>query len=168
MIAGLLIDQAERRIGEDMSWMRDVAALGGRAFRRLLGFYRFASYRGRAPAPLVTLARLGAIMAEDCGPCTRITAKVGKQAGVAPELIRAGLAGGAALTGDAALAYRFGRAISAGDPDVDAIGEAIEGALGRSVRTELAMAAASARFYPAMKRGLGYAKSCAVTRFEDL
>lgn len=168
MIATWVIGRAERRLGEDMSWMRDVAALGSKAFRRLGGFYRFAGFRRHAPGDLLTLARLGAIMAEDCGPCTRIVAKVGKQAGVDPELLRAGLRGGDALTGDAALAYRFGGAISSGDPEADAIGGAIEARCGRRVRTELALAAASARFYPAFKRGMGYAQACALTRYDDL
>jgi hypothetical protein len=168
MIARLLIDRAERWIGEDMSWIRDVAALGGRALRRLLGFQRFADYRRRASVELYTLARLGAIMAEDCGPCVRIVAKLGKSAGVDPELLRAGLRGGSGLTGDNDLAYRFGRAISAAEPEAAALGDMIEARLGRGVRTELAMAAAAARLVPAIKRGLGYAQSCALTRFEDL
>lgn len=165
---GLAIDAFERRLGEDMSWMRDVRAVGGGVMRRLFGFYRFAGFRRRAPVDLLFLTRLGAIMAEDCGPCTRITVKIAKIAGVAPDLLRAGLDGGNGLPDDAAAAYRFGHAIAASDPAADELGAAIEARHGRNVRTELAIAAATARFYPAMKRGLGYARACSLTRFDDL
>ena len=168
MIRAALIGAAERRIGEDMGWARDVSALGRTAFWRLIGFFRFANFRRAAPRDLLTLARLGAVMAEDCGPCTRIVVKAARAEGVPAGLLRAGLGGGGGLTGDAGLAYRFGRALSAGGPDAAELGDAVEARLGRRVRTELAMGAAAVRFYPALKRGLGYAQTCSTTRFDDL
>ena len=168
MIRAALIRRAERQTGEDVSWMRDVAALGRRAFYRLGGFFRFAGHPGSAPVEMAALARLGAVMGEDCGPCTRIVARLARQAGVDPGKLRAGLAGGAGLEGDADLAYRFGRAIATSGLDVDELGESIEATHGRNIRTELTIAAATARVYPAIKRGLGYARACSVTRFDDL
>jgi len=168
MIRAAMIARAERMTGEDAAWMRDVSALGRRAFYRLLGFYRFANFRRAAPGGMAMLARLGAVMAEDCGPCTRIVARLAKRSGVAAEELRAALAGGGDLTGDADLAYRFGRAIASGDPEADTLGEAIEARHSRKVRTELTIGAATARVYPAIKRGLGYARTCSMTRFDDL
>lgn len=168
MIRAALVASAERRYGEDMAWARDVSALGRAAFWRLIGFYRFAGFRRAAPRDLMALARLGAVMAEDCGPCTRIVVKVARNEGVPPDLMRAALRGGAGLTGDADLAFRFGSALSAGGPEAADLGDAVEGRLGRAVRVELAMGAAAARFYPALKRGLGYARACSTTRFDDL
>jgi hypothetical protein len=168
MIRSAVIRRAERQTGEDVSWMRDVSALGWRAFRGLGGFFRFAQYRGRAPVEMALLVRLGAVMAEDCGPCTRIVARFAKQAGMKPEMLSAALAGGAGLEGEADLAYRFGRAIASSGLDGDELGEAIEAQYGRDVRTELTIAAATARVYPAIKRGLGYARTCSMTRFDDL
>ena len=168
MIRSALIRRAARQTGEDVGWMNDVAALGRRAFYRLGGFFRFANHRGSAPVEMALLARLGAVMAEDCGPCTRIVARFARQAGMSPETLRAALGGGAGLDGDSDLAYRFGRAIASSGLDADELGEAIETLHGRSVRTELTIAAATARVYPAIKRGLGYARTCSATRFDDL
>ena len=42
----------------------------------------------------------------------------------------------------------------------------IEAALGRTVRFELALTAATVTAYPALKRGLGYATSCALHKLE--
>lgn len=168
MIRAALIRRAEKASGEDSSWARDISALGRGAFLRLLGFYGFAQLRHSAPPDMALLARLGAVMAEDCGPCTRIVAGFAGQAGMSPEKLRAALAGGAGLEGDADLAYRFGRGIASSGPDVDELGEAIEARHGRNVRTELTIGAATARVYPAIKRGLGYARTCSMTRLDDL
>ena len=168
MIRAAMIRRSERATGEDSSWARDIAALGRGAFVRLVGFFSFAQLRHSAPRDMALLARLGAVMAEDCGPCTRIVAGFARRAGMAPEMLRAALAGGAGLHADADLAYRFGRAVAASSADVDELGEAVEARYGRHVRTELTVAAAAARVYPAIKRGLGYARSCSMTRFDDL
>lgn len=168
MIRAALIDRAEADTGEDAGWMRDIAALGRGAFLRLMGFFSFARLRGTAPTDMALLAGLGAVMAEDCGPCTRIGARYARRLGMGSDKLRAALAGGAGLEGASDLAYRFGRAIASGDPAADELGEAIEARFGRGVRTELTITAAASRVYPAIKRGLGYAKSCSLTRFDDL
>lgn len=169
MIREAIIKHGEARTGEGADWARDVSALGWRAFRYLAGFYRLAGFRRYAPAPLLHLARLGAVQAEDCGPCVRTTARFAKAGGLSAVSLRAALAGGAALAGDEAAAFRFGRAIAGGDAaGAAAEGEAIEVRFGRKIRTELALGAATVRFYPAMKRGMGMAASCAITRFDDL
>ena len=44
------------------------------------------------------------------------------------------------------------------------LGEAIEAQHSRPVRTEMTLAAASGRLFPAIKRGLGYASACTIPR----
>lgn len=168
MIRDSVIRRIERLTGEDATWMRDVSALGRASFARLCGFLAFAGTRRSAPSHLLTLARLGAVMAEDCGPCTRTVARMAIDRGVAPELIGSALTGGSELSGDAGLAYRFGRAIARNGPDVAALGDLIEAEHGRHVRTELTIGAASARVYPAMKRGLGYGSACSLVTLDEL
>lgn len=163
-----LVRAMERRIGEDCDYMRDAFAVGARPGIGLIRLAYQAMFHRHADKRLVHLARIGATAAEDCGPCLRIAVKTARQAGVADDVLRAALAGGDALSGDDAIAYRFGLALSARDPNVDALGDAIEARLGRRVRTELALAAALVRSFPALKRGLGYGQSCSVTRFDDL
>lgn len=167
--ANALIAGMQRFVGEDMSYMRDLADASGQLLRAFLRFTRFSGYRRHAPQTLIHLARLGAVLVEDCGPCARISFRMARRDGVDADLLRAGLAGGEALTGDNALAFRFGQAISAGDSaTADETGDAIEATHGRKVRTELAVAAATTRVFPAVKRGLGYASSCSLRAFDNL
>ncbi len=167
--AGLLARAAERSLGEDASYLRDLGDVSARALAGVLRLSRLAGFRRHASDELVHLARIGAVTGEDCGPCARIAFRVAKRAGVAEAPLRAALAGGAALDGDGAAAYWFGRAVATGDAAAaDELGDAIEARHGRRVRTELALAAATIRVFPALKRGLGYARACAVTRYEEL
>ena len=168
MIRAAAIARAERVTGEDAGWMRDVATLGTAAFLKLAGFLGFANLRRGAPIELLALARLGAVTTEDCGACTRIVLRMAKREGVAAGLLQSALGDGRRLSEPQTAALQFGRLIAARSPDANSFGDAIEHAFGRKVRTELAIAAATARVYPALKRGLGYAQSCAPISVAEL
>lgn len=169
MIRSALIARAERATGESAAWMRDVAALGSGSFVRLMAFQSFANVRGvAATGDLLALARLGAVMAEDCGPCTRIVMRMARRAGLGADVLECALSGGLGLSGARSAAFEFGRAVASGSMDAVELGETLEALLGRKARTELAIAAATVRVYPALKRGLGYAASCSAISPEEL
>ena len=165
-----IIAGAQRYLGENVDYFYDLAAVSGGAFRGFLRFSRYSALRKHAPKTLIHLARLGSTMEEDCGPCVRIGFRLAKRDGVPEAMLRAALNREyGKFSPEGARAFAFGRAISSGEvAEADRLGEEIETAHGRKVRTELALAAATARVFPALKRGLGYAKSCSITRFEDL
>ena len=52
------------------------------------------------------------------------------------------------------------------DPAADAHGAQIEMLYGRTIRFEMALTAATVTAYPALKRGLGFANSCALHKLE--
>lgn len=140
--------------------LKDFAAAPGHLAEKYAQFMPFTLHRHAASAEQVAMARLAAVMAEDCGPCVEIAARGALITGVPREVINQALAGSLA-PGAAAHAFAFGRAIALSLPETDELGEAIEAEFGRAVRTELTIAAATGRVHPAFKRGLGYAKSCA-------
>jgi hypothetical protein len=69
-----------------------------------------------------------------------------------------------AADGDLGIAFRFGQALATRSAETVELGDAIEAAHSRVVRLELAMTAALVRGYPGIKRGMGYAQSCALTK----
>jgi alkylhydroperoxidase/carboxymuconolactone decarboxylase family protein YurZ len=140
--------------------LKDFAAAPGHLAEKFAHFMPFTLHRHAASAEQVSLARLGAVQAEDCGPCVEIAARGALMAGVPRATINAALAG-SLEAGSGAQALAFGRAIALSSPETDELGEAIETEFGRAVRVELTIAAATGRVHPAFKRGLGYAKSCA-------
>jgi AhpD family alkylhydroperoxidase len=140
--------------------IKDFAAAPGHLAEKFAQFMPFTLHRHAASAEQVALARLGAVQAEDCGPCVEIAARGALMTGVKRETINQALAG-APASGPAAQAFAFGRAIALSRPETDELGDAIEAEWGRAVRIELTVAAATGRVHPAFKRGLGFAKSCA-------
>ena len=145
------------------AFIHDLAAAGGFAVEKFQHFMPVTMHRHHAPAGLLHMARLGATLTEDCGPCALDAAKGALMDGVPRETVNAALAG-RPTPGELAQAFEFGEAIAVRDQRCSELGDAIEAQYGRAVRTELALAAATVRSYPAIKRGLGYAQSCSAVR----
>lgn len=181
-LAGILIQMGRQRISsgplpswlfmplaDKMTWhlapnLSDFASAPGHLAEKFAHFMPFTAHRHAASAEQVAMARLGAVMAEDCGPCLEIAARGALREGVAKAVVQAGLDNRLAA-GPAKQAFDFAQAITLQLPGLDELGEAIEAEYGRAVRTELTVAAATVRVHPAFKRGLGYARSCSVHRF---
>lgn len=150
---------------DESEYMHEIAGAPGHAYEKFTHFMPASMHRHDAPADLFHMARIGAMLIEDCGPCALTAASGALQHNVPRDLVNAALAGNPP-DGDLKTAFDFGQAIATQSPDAFALGDAIEAKHGRAVRLELAMTAAIVRSYPAMKRGLGLTKSCAITKLE--
>ena len=162
-----VLAQADRMIGaENSAYLREIAAAPGHAFEKFLHFMPASDHRHVAPAGPFNTARIGSTLVEDCSTCAIIVAHAARADGMPRETVNAALAGGAALAGEEALAFRFGQAVARQDEEAAALGDEIEARLGRTARLELAMAAAFTRVYPAIKRGLGLTTACSLSKLE--
>ena len=162
-LPGRLFVQAMDRIAPgETEYLHRIAALPSGALEKLQHFMPASSHRHTAPAELFAMARIGATRAEDCGPCTLIAARWALGDGVPRDLVQAAL-DEALPAGDLADALAFGRAVALGQPEALQLSEALAARHGTSVRDELALTIAMVRVYPALKRGLGIARSCSTT-----
>lgn len=155
----------DRASPQENAYMREVANAPGGAFEKFKHFMPVTMHRHDAPADLFHMARIGATLVEDCGPCALTAAQGALTDGVDRALVNRALAADPP-EGNLQTAFLFGAAIAKQSTDALTLGEAIEAVYGRSVRLELAMTAATVRAYPAMKRGLGLTTACALTRLE--
>ncbi len=146
----------------ESAYFHEIADAPGGAFEKIKHFLPATMHRHDAPAELFHMARIGATLIEDCGPCALTAAKGALDDGVERNLVNAALSANPP-EGDLRTAFLFGAAIAQQSGEAAAFGEAIEAEYGRTVRLELAMTAAIVRAYPAMKRGLGLTKSCSIT-----
>ena len=149
----------------ESAYIHELARAPGHALEKLKHFMPAAQHRHDAPKDLFHMARIGATLVEDCGPCALTAAQGALSDGVSREVVNAALAASPA-EGDLALGFSFGRAIAAQSAEALTLGDQIEAKFGRTVRLELAMTAAMVRAYPAMKRGLGLTKACSITRLQ--
>src|SRR5438105_580101 len=130
---------------------------------RLWRFSLIKTVEGRrriTPPAVYHAAGLASAMVEDCGPCVQIHVNLALKDGVAPDVLRALIARRfESVPREIATAFKFGEAVSAGNI-ADEWRDEIRKRWGDKGVAELAFTVAVARFYPAVKRGLGYARAC--------
>jgi hypothetical protein len=160
-----LLRAVDRMAPGESAYMHAVALAPGHAFEKFAHFMPVTMHRYAAPADLFHMARIGATLVEDCGPCALTAANGALADGVSRETVNAALSA-SAPEGDLKTAFDFGQSIAGQSAEAFTLGDAIEAKHGLTVRLELAMTAATVRSYPAMKRGLGLSKACSITKLE--
>ena len=160
----VFINGMKRMVGMGEPYYDDLSAAGGFAVEKFQHAMVLAGHYYHAPSEMIHMARLGSTRAEDCGPCVEIVRNFALADGMDKDRLQNALMGRPESEADA-LAFSFGEAIASGDILRAAeLGEAIEAQHSRPVRTEMTLAAASGRLFPAIKRGLGYASACTIPR----
>lgn len=160
------LDAYERNFDYDTSYLRDIYSASPRAFWRFSKFLGLSTYREGVPYDAWFAAKLVGTLAEDCGPCTQLVVTMAERAGVKGATLRAILAGDeAAMSADAALGYRFSRAVLSRDVALgDRLREEIISRWGQKAVISLAFSLASSRVFPAVKYALGHGKACVRVR----
>jgi hypothetical protein len=152
----------ERAFDYDMSYARDILAADLGAFLGFGKLMRIAQYRKDLPPIASYAAKLAATLAEDCGPCTQLLITMAEREGIAPEVLSAILAGDpGAMPDDAALAFRFARAMLAHEPGADALRQEVVWRWGRRGLVSLSFAIVAGRLFPTVKYALGHGQACA-------
>ena len=161
----LMVRAVDQLSSGESQYFYEIAEAPGFAFEKFQGFMPSSMHRHAAPAEIFHMARIGATLIEDCGPCALTAALGAASDGVSPDLINAALSNNLP-DGDLKTAFDFGQSIASQSADALANGDFIESKYGRVIRLELAMTAAMVRVYPAIKRGLGLTKSCSITKLK--
>ena len=160
-LARRLIDAQERMTGSSADYARDLHAGSPGAFWRFVISTTSTRYVKMLPPEVYCVAGLAALRAEDCGPCVQIGVNLALAQGIAPAVIRAAATGDtASLSEENRLAYDFAHAVATGDFRAEELRPMIERNWGKAGLAELALEIATVRAYPAMKRALGYARTC--------
>jgi alkylhydroperoxidase family enzyme len=150
----------EKRIGESLDYRRHMARVSLRAFFRFLKVLPISEYRRRLPAEPYHVARIVATRDEDCGTCGQIEVNLAECDGVASEVLRAVIGDRPEdLPPELADAYRFADAVVRATGEVEELRERVVHRWGEEGLVDLALAIGSSRFFPIVKRTLGYARS---------
>ena len=155
------ISAFERQWNYDASYLREMVETSPRAAWHFLRATRLGSYRRDVPIEALVAAGITALRSEDCGPCTQLGTTMAERQGVNPEVLRAILKDDvAAMPDDAALAWRFTKAILAHDAAADDYRAVILERWGPRAVVSLAFAITTARIYPTVKYAMGHGKAC--------
>jgi hypothetical protein len=155
------IDAFDRNYGYDSSYVREIISADLDAAIRFSKVMGLTKYRKGVPADACYAAGLVGTLAEDCGPCTQLGVTMAEREGVAPEVIRAILTGNTqAMSEEVLLAYRFGHAVLAHDPEANPLRERIVAKWGEKGLISLGFALTMARFFPTLKYAMGHGQAC--------
>lgn len=151
----------------DVTYMLDVINHSTGAGMRLSAFPLFSQYRGPKAAQQIWVGAIFASTLEgDCGPCAQLVVDMAIEAGADPADLKLCFEGDPHRAGHVGLGFRFAMAAILGKLEVDALQAEIEGKFGRRAVIAASFAAATGRFYPVFKRGLGYGHACHRLEFD--
>lgn len=151
----------EKMFRYDGTYLHEMIDASGAAAMKFNLFQLMAYHREDVPEDAWLAAKLAGALAEDCGPCTQLGIDMAVKAGTDPTRIVALLRGDEAAAGaDAALGFRYGRAVATNSDDTLALVGAVRRRWGERGLVSLALAVAAVRVYPTLKRGLGHGQAC--------
>jgi alkylhydroperoxidase family enzyme len=162
-LALILIAQQERLLGAPLDHLRHIAGTSLTALGKISLLAPLGGHRRALPADAFHVARLLATLHEDCGDCVQIEVNLARNDGVSPQIIRAVLDRQPRdLPVELNGVYRFTEAVLDRTGDDEWLRDQLRNIYGDEAVVELALAIATARFFPTTRRALGYAKSCSL------
>jgi alkylhydroperoxidase family enzyme len=157
-----MIERTEDRLGVPLEESRYLLEHSPGAFLAFSTVQTWSDRHKALPAAAYYVAKLAAYREEDCGTCLQVAVNLAKKSGVDLELVRAAAQGrGELLPRELREVFRFAQK-QANRIDDDELRERLRARWGDEALIELGLAVAGARMFPAFKRTLGYARSCAL------
>jgi alkylhydroperoxidase family enzyme len=154
------IAAAEKALGVPLDYCRFILRVSLRASFKFAKFLAVDEYRRVLPPGPCYVARIVATRHEDCGTCVQIAVNQAKKAGMPVEQLRAVLDGKLDdLPEELRDAYGFAAAVLTPNGEEDALRERIRLKYGDEGLIEMALAIATCRVFPTIKRTLGYTAS---------
>ncbi|MCB1034220.1 MAG: hypothetical protein KDD47_10345 [Acidobacteria bacterium] len=123
-------------------------------------------FREVLPVEAHYVARVAAMLAEDCGPCTQLNLRMALEAGVEKGLLEALIHRPDELPEPLRALREYAFAVASGDSPTEEQAAVVRQAFGDGAPAELAVLIAGSRIYPTAKRALLQAQHCEILRLE--
>ncbi len=159
--------ETERKLRVPADYLGRLGDTSFSGFLKFLMFLPVSQHRRETRSALLSAVRIVATQHEDCGPCVQIAVNVALDTRLDPAVIRSVLdRNHGEMPPDVSLVVRFADGVLSKDGSEDPAREEIVSRFGATVLSELSLAIATARVFPTLKRGLGYAQSCSVVKVD--
>ena len=150
-----------RRYDYDVDYMHHVIDTSATAGLALSLLPLVSQYKGPKAARSVWAgALLASTLDGDCGPCAQLVVDFALENRVDENALLAAVDGRLDEAGDVGLGFQFARAAIARSYEPNAFADTIRARFGEQALVAASFAAASGRFYPVFKRGLGSGHAC--------
>lgn len=161
-----LIDKFEVHYDYDCNYMRTMRSSSTEGFKKFVEFMPMSQYSKALDINTLWVSKIAAMLTEDCGACVQLNIKMAIEAGVDKELVKTIVTSPDNLEKNLKLVYAYSKSVALSSPDHNGLFLEIKKVYSQEQITELALAIASAKIYPTLKRALGDFKSCALYEFE--
>lgn len=156
------IDAFEQHYDYDASYMHDLLEKSPAAFQVFAECKRINSFRQALPAEAYYVAAVSVMEIEDCGPCYDLNLKMAREEGVAEAVLSSLVESPERLPAILQDVRAHALAVSNRQQPDQAIAERLIAHYGPEPFGELALAVATVRIYPSLKRALLKAGSCSL------
>ncbi len=160
------IQAFESAYNYDATYMHRLLAASPEAYAVFEAFLPMGHFRRELCTEAFHVAKIVVMKIEDCGSCLQLSVKMALEAGLSPATVRAALGEGVDLSASLQLVHRFAAAVAGNAGVEEADIEALVACYGDGGLAELALAIASARVYPSVKRAMGLSQSCSLQAIE--
>jgi alkylhydroperoxidase family enzyme len=158
---------SERTLGVNQDWLRHLYRASPAAFRKFMRVLPLAGHRKAASKEAFAVAHLVGSLSEDCGSCVQIAVNLARGEGVDAAILRAVLDDRPQdLRPELVAVMAYAKAVAHRGDDVVEQMEALRQMVGETAVCELALAVATARIFPVVKRGMGHAVSCSMVTLD--
>ncbi len=156
------IDQFGDHYSYDTTYMHELLEHSPKGYQAFQDFMPMGQVRESLPIDAYWVAKLVSMQTEDCGACLQLNVTMALEAGVERDVVAATIAGGNDLEPRLQQVCTFASQITP-DGMIDAdLRSAMDLEYSKEELLEFGLAIASTKVYPAIKRALGYAKSCSL------
>lgn len=156
------INQFESHYNYDSRYMRELLSHNPQAYAKFDSFMPLASHREALDVNSYWVAKLAAMRVEDCGQCLQLNVRMAQEGGVENSIIGAVLNNGDGLPQDLKPVFEYATLVAQRSPICEPLQQRIQQQFNQAQMLEFALCVATAGVFPAIKRSLGYAKSCSV------
>lgn len=151
----------------DTTYMKEMLSENPKAFETFEGFLPMASFKDKTPNEVLYVVKLTSMKNEDCGACLQLNVDMAVEAGVPKDIIKEVVFNeGKDLSLELKEVYDFTLAVANNETIDDVLSAKINEMYSKDIMTEIALAIASTKIFPTIKRVLNDFHSCSVIQIK--
>ncbi len=162
-----MLEGFQNHYNYDTTYMKEMLKANPKAFETFQNFLPMASYKEKASVELIFIAKLTSMKNEDCGKCLQLNVDMALEAGVDKEIVKEVVFNeGQNLPEQLKEIYDFSLAVSKKEEVPSFLYDKISEKYSKDILTEIALAIASTKVFPTIKRVLNDFHSCSVIQLK--
>lgn len=162
-----MLDGFQAHFNYDTSYMKKMLKANPNAFETFENFLPMASFKEQTPIEVIFTVKLTAMKNEDCGTCLQLNVDMAREEGVSENIIKEIVFNnGKNLNEELKEIYDFTLQIAKGESINPSTYNKINAKYSKAILTEIALAIASAKVFPTVKRVMNDFHSCSMIQIK--